>query len=188
MQCSTYIDTEWHCVMFRESPTQPVMVSGVSGLLRWRGVVWPPFLSVVNISLEPVFRMDAYFHFRIGRTDLDGLSSLSCCFSGSYAGAVIAMPLAGILVQYSGWSSVFYVYGTTLFYGYACNKCFWIMKNILFNCFEACCETWSVWLSVRVEWIHPGWLHIDFLSQCFGVSINNPHIFLSGRVPVSFSI
>lgn len=32
---------------------------------------------------------------------------------GSYAGAVIAMPLAGILVQYSGWSSVFYVYGKT---------------------------------------------------------------------------
>jgi len=30
---------------------------------------------------------------------------------GSYAGAVIAMPLAGILVQYTGWSSVFYVYG-----------------------------------------------------------------------------
>ncbi|XP_066439705.1 vesicular glutamate transporter 2 [Eleutherodactylus coqui] len=33
-------------------------------------------------------------------------------FCGSYAGAVIAMPLAGILVQYSGWSSVFYVYGS----------------------------------------------------------------------------
>ncbi|XP_048014254.1 vesicular glutamate transporter 2.2 [Megalobrama amblycephala] len=32
-------------------------------------------------------------------------------FCGSYAGAVIAMPLAGILVQYSGWSSVFYIYG-----------------------------------------------------------------------------
>ncbi|KAL4624321.1 vesicular glutamate transporter 2.2 [Arapaima gigas] len=31
-------------------------------------------------------------------------------FCGSYAGAVIAMPLAGILVQYSGWSSVFYLY------------------------------------------------------------------------------
>ncbi|CAJ0924406.1 unnamed protein product [Ranitomeya imitator] len=30
---------------------------------------------------------------------------------GSYAGAVIAMPLAGILVQYIGWSSVFYIYG-----------------------------------------------------------------------------
>ncbi|NXR99113.1 VGLU2 protein, partial [Oxylabes madagascariensis] len=27
------------------------------------------------------------------------------CFVGSYAGAVIAMPLAGILVQYTGWSS-----------------------------------------------------------------------------------
>nr|XP_008522006.1 PREDICTED: vesicular glutamate transporter 1 [Equus przewalskii] len=32
-------------------------------------------------------------------------------FCGSYAGAVVAMPLAGVLVQYSGWSSVFYVYG-----------------------------------------------------------------------------
>uniref|UniRef100_A0A8D0HGM4 Solute carrier family 17 member 6 n=1 Tax=Sphenodon punctatus TaxID=8508 RepID=A0A8D0HGM4_SPHPU len=37
-------------------------------------------------------------------------------FCGSYAGAVIAMPLAGILVQYTGWSSVFYVYGMTLWY------------------------------------------------------------------------
>uniref|UniRef100_A0A8I5MXD2 Solute carrier family 17 member 6 n=1 Tax=Papio anubis TaxID=9555 RepID=A0A8I5MXD2_PAPAN len=33
-------------------------------------------------------------------------------FCGSYAGAVIAMPLAGILVQYTGWPSVFYVYGS----------------------------------------------------------------------------
>ncbi|KAM7396532.1 hypothetical protein PAMP_019566 [Pampus punctatissimus] len=31
-------------------------------------------------------------------------------FCGSYAGAVIAMPLAGVLVQYVGWSSVFYIY------------------------------------------------------------------------------
>ncbi|OXB68597.1 UNVERIFIED_CONTAM: hypothetical protein H355_009256, partial [Colinus virginianus] len=29
----------------------------------------------------------------------------------SYAGAVVAMPLAGVLVQYIGWSSVFYIYG-----------------------------------------------------------------------------
>lgn len=36
---------------------------------------------------------------------------LCLCFPGSYAGAVVAMPLAGILVQYTGWSSVFYVYG-----------------------------------------------------------------------------
>lgn len=34
--------------------------------------------------------------------------------SGSYAGAVVAMPLAGILVQYTGWPSVFYVYGLYL--------------------------------------------------------------------------
>uniref|UniRef100_A0A8D3EAJ6 Solute carrier family 17 member 8 n=1 Tax=Scophthalmus maximus TaxID=52904 RepID=A0A8D3EAJ6_SCOMX len=32
-------------------------------------------------------------------------------FCGSYAGAMIAMPLAGVLVQYVGWSSVFYIYG-----------------------------------------------------------------------------
>uniref|UniRef100_W5MHU1 Solute carrier family 17 member 6b n=1 Tax=Lepisosteus oculatus TaxID=7918 RepID=W5MHU1_LEPOC len=44
-------------------------------------------------------------------------------FCGSYAGAVIAMPLAGILVQYSGWSSVFYVYG--------CFGMFWYMFWIL---------------------------------------------------------
>ncbi|XP_023573300.1 vesicular glutamate transporter 3 [Octodon degus] len=32
-------------------------------------------------------------------------------FCGSYAGAVVAMPLAGVLVQYIGWPSVFYIYG-----------------------------------------------------------------------------
>ncbi|XP_035386781.1 vesicular glutamate transporter 1 [Electrophorus electricus] len=46
-------------------------------------------------------------------------------FCGSYAGAVIAMPLAGVLVQYSGWSSVFYVYGS---FG-ICWYLFWIMMS-----------------------------------------------------------
>uniref|UniRef100_A0A8C6L7E6 Vesicular glutamate transporter 1 n=1 Tax=Nothobranchius furzeri TaxID=105023 RepID=A0A8C6L7E6_NOTFU len=46
-------------------------------------------------------------------------------FCGSYAGAVIAMPLAGILVQYSGWSSVFYVYGSFGILWY----CFWILVS-----------------------------------------------------------
>ncbi|XP_076809015.1 vesicular glutamate transporter 1-like isoform X1 [Clavelina lepadiformis] len=32
-------------------------------------------------------------------------------FSGSYAGAVIGMPLGGILVEYAGWPSIFYVFG-----------------------------------------------------------------------------
>lgn len=42
-----------------------------------------------------------------------GLCLLCVCvvLTGSYAGAVVAMPLAGILVQYTGWPSVFYVYG-----------------------------------------------------------------------------
>lgn len=43
-----------------------------------------------------------------------GLLSTLLVSSGSYAGAVVAMPLAGVLVQYSGWSSVFYVYGEGL--------------------------------------------------------------------------
>ncbi|XP_053269872.1 vesicular glutamate transporter 1 [Pleuronectes platessa] len=46
-------------------------------------------------------------------------------FCGSYAGAVIAMPLAGILVQYSGWSSVFYVYGSFGIMWY----CFWTLVS-----------------------------------------------------------
>ncbi|XP_063077545.1 vesicular glutamate transporter 1 [Engraulis encrasicolus] len=46
-------------------------------------------------------------------------------FCGSYAGAVVAMPLAGILVQYAGWSSVFYVYGTFGVFWYI----FWIMVS-----------------------------------------------------------
>ncbi|XP_063293428.1 vesicular glutamate transporter 2 [Pelobates fuscus] len=46
-------------------------------------------------------------------------------FCGSYAGAVVAMPLAGILVQYTGWSSVFYVYGSFGLVWYM----FWILVS-----------------------------------------------------------
>ncbi|KAK7118824.1 hypothetical protein R3I94_022356 [Phoxinus phoxinus] len=46
-------------------------------------------------------------------------------FCGSYAGAVIAMPLAGILVQYSGWPSVFYVYGSFGIFWYL----FWVLVS-----------------------------------------------------------
>uniref|UniRef100_A0A8C2D001 Vesicular glutamate transporter 1 n=1 Tax=Cyprinus carpio TaxID=7962 RepID=A0A8C2D001_CYPCA len=46
-------------------------------------------------------------------------------FCGSYAGAVVAMPLAGVLVQYTGWSSVFYVYGTVGIFWYL----FWILVS-----------------------------------------------------------
>uniref|UniRef100_A0A8C5GMH2 Major facilitator superfamily (MFS) profile domain-containing protein n=1 Tax=Gouania willdenowi TaxID=441366 RepID=A0A8C5GMH2_GOUWI len=51
------------------------------------------------------------------------LATISFC--GSYAGAVIAMPLAGILVQYTGWSSVFYVYGCVGIFWYM----FWILVS-----------------------------------------------------------
>lgn len=46
-------------------------------------------------------------------------------FCGSYAGAVIAMPLAGILVQYTGWSSVFYLYGSFGLVWYV----FWVLVS-----------------------------------------------------------
>uniref|UniRef100_A0A8D0GI64 Solute carrier family 17 member 8 n=1 Tax=Sphenodon punctatus TaxID=8508 RepID=A0A8D0GI64_SPHPU len=42
---------------------------------------------------------------------LERSSLATISFCGSYAGAVVAMPLAGVLVQYIGWSSVFYIYG-----------------------------------------------------------------------------
>uniref|UniRef100_A0A8C5GI27 Vesicular glutamate transporter 1 n=1 Tax=Gouania willdenowi TaxID=441366 RepID=A0A8C5GI27_GOUWI len=46
-------------------------------------------------------------------------------FCGSYAGAVVAMPLAGVLVQYTGWPSVFYVYGSVGIFWYL----FWILVS-----------------------------------------------------------
>ncbi|KAM7026381.1 LOW QUALITY PROTEIN: vesicular glutamate transporter 1 [Acridotheres tristis] len=46
-------------------------------------------------------------------------------FCGSYAGAVVAMPLAGLLVQYTGWSSVFYVYGSFGVFWYL----FWVLVS-----------------------------------------------------------
>ncbi|XP_048149477.1 vesicular glutamate transporter 1 isoform X2 [Corvus hawaiiensis] len=46
-------------------------------------------------------------------------------FCGSYAGAVVAMPLAGVLVQYTGWSSVFYVYGSFGVFWYL----FWVLVS-----------------------------------------------------------
>jgi hypothetical protein len=61
-------------------------------------------------SSKAMLFIDVHFHM----TDLSVSLMFECvcpCVSGSYAGAVIAMPLAGVLVQYSGWSSVFYVYG-----------------------------------------------------------------------------
>ena len=33
------------------------------------------------------------------------------CISGSYAGAVLGMPLSGIFTEYVGWESCFYFYG-----------------------------------------------------------------------------
>ncbi|XP_048355070.1 vesicular glutamate transporter 3 isoform X2 [Sphaerodactylus townsendi] len=44
-------------------------------------------------------------------------------FCGSYAGAVVAMPLAGVLVQYIGWASVFYIYGMFGIFWYM----FWLL-------------------------------------------------------------
>lgn len=63
------------------------------------------------MTLTSVSRQDGAGgpHSRILRVDRSALSRTLAL--GSYAGAVVAMPLAGVLVQYSGWSSVFYVYG-----------------------------------------------------------------------------
>ncbi len=79
---------------------------------------------------------------------------------GSYAGAVIAMPLAGILVQYTGWSSVFYVYGKRVFcvyrmgHGYGVNRHCMSVLNGLDEC-----------ILVSVVWINSPMLGIDFSSD-----------------------
>uniref|UniRef100_A0A8C2AR45 Solute carrier family 17 member 8 n=1 Tax=Cyprinus carpio TaxID=7962 RepID=A0A8C2AR45_CYPCA len=60
-------------------------------------------------------------------------------FCGSYAGAVIAMPLAGILVQYVGWPSVFYIYGVfgIIWYSFwllwSCNILNYFVKTYFFS-------------------------------------------------------
>ena len=35
------------------------------------------------------------------------------CVVGSYAGAVLGMPLSGIMTDYAGWEACFYLYGTS---------------------------------------------------------------------------
>ncbi|KAJ8333897.1 hypothetical protein SKAU_G00412160 [Synaphobranchus kaupii] len=62
---------------------------------------------------------------QIGPPPLERSRLATTSFCGSYAGAVIAMPLAGILVQYSGWSSVFYLYGSFGMIWYM----FWILVS-----------------------------------------------------------
>ena len=99
------------------------MGSGVNGLHPSRGVVLPPHHSVVSIYTQ---QTDIYSQqlYKWKSNTLDSpvprseneytiWTYLLIAFLtlGSYAGAVIAMPLAGILVQYSGWSCVFYLYG-----------------------------------------------------------------------------
>uniref|UniRef100_A0A3B3V810 Vesicular glutamate transporter 1 n=1 Tax=Poecilia latipinna TaxID=48699 RepID=A0A3B3V810_9TELE len=108
------------------------------------------FAIVATSCLNMLIPTAARMHFgcviivRICQGLVEGVSSPAChgiwakwapplersrlattAFCGSYAGAVIAMPLAGILVQYSGWSSVFYVYGTFGVMWY----CFWILVS-----------------------------------------------------------
>ena len=40
-----------------------------------------------------------------------GCNVIHCFLPGSYAGAVVGMPLSGILTEYMGWQCCFYVYG-----------------------------------------------------------------------------
>ncbi|MGH0131372.1 UNVERIFIED_CONTAM: hypothetical protein FKN15_045923 [Acipenser sinensis] len=67
---------------------------------------WTFYLLLIS---QPAY-FEEVFGFEISKVRA-GKVKLARNYSGSYAGAVIAMPLAGILVQYNGWSSVFYVYG-----------------------------------------------------------------------------
>ena len=39
---------------------------------------------------------------------------LCLCHTGSYAGAVLGLPLSGIFTDYIGWQACFYFYGKLL--------------------------------------------------------------------------
>lgn len=51
---------------------------------------------------------------------------ITMSFCGSYAGTVVAMPLCGLLAEYYGWESIFYVYG-----------CFGLLWTILWSMLAA---------------------------------------------------
>ncbi|KAB0398886.1 hypothetical protein E2I00_007753, partial [Balaenoptera physalus] len=80
------------CVRILQGLVEPAMGCGVSGHRLWSEADWPQLLFVFD-------HMNSKWFER------------ACMTTGSYAGAVIAMPLAGVLVQYMGWASVFYIYG-----------------------------------------------------------------------------
>ena len=45
---------------------------------------------------------------------------------GSYAGAVLGMPLAGLLTEYAGWNSVFYCFGEFVYVCEGVEVCIWL--------------------------------------------------------------
>lgn len=97
---------------------QRVTAFGQSGRRPSREVVSPRQLSAVSssavISESMARKQKGVFLFLNQKKSHFPNTDEFISVQGSYAGAVIAMPLAGILVQYSGWSSVFYVYGRGL--------------------------------------------------------------------------
>lgn len=51
------------------------------------------------------------------------------CFSGSYAGAVVGMPLSGLLTNNFGWPAGFYVFGKCRKY-FIANHCANLLKDL----------------------------------------------------------
>jgi len=102
---------------------------------------WPTFLFIVKLIKLLFFRLFCYriidsAEIKIFKTCQashnkklyltsrvnDGVR-LTCgwlltiaCVVGSYAGAVLGMPLSGIMTDYAGWEACFYFYGTSQWY------------------------------------------------------------------------
>ncbi|XP_008588990.1 PREDICTED: vesicular glutamate transporter 2, partial [Galeopterus variegatus] len=107
-------------------------------------------------------------------------------FCGSYAGAVIAMPLAGILVQYTGWSSVFYVYAIQQKFKTPWRKFFTSMPvyAIIVANF---CRSWTFYLLLISQ---PA-----YFEEVFGFEISKvgmlsavPHLVMTIIVPIGGQI
>ncbi|CAI5790703.1 vesicular glutamate transporter 1 [Podarcis lilfordi] len=101
-----------------------IFVRILQGLVEWKGSS-DLYVTLCALHLQGVTYPACHGIWSKWAPPLERSRLATTAFCGSYAGAVVAMPLAGILVQYSGWSSVFYVYGSFGIFWYM----FWLLVS-----------------------------------------------------------
>lgn len=80
--------------------------------------------------------------------------------TGSYAGAVLGMPLSGILTKNFGWQSGFYVFGNYFFFYYCLFFIIIILIIMIHTCnnnYYHCLNNFFVWSYKTFEFYFPFW-------------------------------